>query len=234
MAWKYIVLRLANREVPIIFPESLVHRQVAEAITGMYAQTAVEMSNGMLTAAALDKLTEAIVPVAAGEVTLDIGKASGGSETLGVRSRPTDSAWLRNYSYHHGIIENLEVVPTPGVIHVPPTPVLRCLLCHGDIPIDGYDDVVTVDNGGACHGVCYRRWQSGEHQPVCYMEERERWTTSEQSPQPKACATGSAATSPSTTTRASRKTTGSAGPKRSRRTRGRNRRGDGADTVEAS
>jgi hypothetical protein len=173
MAWKYVILRTGNREVPIIFPESLVHAGVAEAMKSYFAAVAVTMSSGMLSEESVGKLVADIGVVAAGEVAIDIGSASGGSETLGVQSRPTDSKWLQAYPYHHGL-SDIE----PDADQLPASPVRgrwTCELCSRPINTDGKraHRHVKVDSGWV-HQTCYRQWKMGKLRPSCHVDEHMR------------------------------------------------------------
>lgn len=158
MSWKYIILRTGNREVPIIFPDHLVHAQVADAIRGMYGQIAVEMSNGVIPmgSPAIQRLMDDIEPVAAGELTIDIGSASGRSETLGVESRPTDAKFLRSYSYHHGIMMDAEAEPSEPSIHTP------CLLCTKFFARGKRAHKFVRVGDGFCHPSCLKAFQAGD------------------------------------------------------------------------
>jgi hypothetical protein len=89
---KYVMLRCRigsiTKMVPIIFPNELVHQDVAEAITHL-----IGMKHGW----------DAEV-VGAGEVGgLDVSACSGGSETLSVSSRKEDASVINGYDYWHGI-----------------------------------------------------------------------------------------------------------------------------------
>jgi hypothetical protein len=102
MSWKYIYFKAGNREFPVMFPEDMVHSVMADAIRFYMLKTANDMSNGMLSREALEKLADEVKPVSAGFVTLDIGSCSEGSETLKIKARPDDAKRLRTHSYTHG------------------------------------------------------------------------------------------------------------------------------------
>lgn len=108
MAWKYVIMRVGNNEVPIIFPEHLVHSAMADALRDYYAKIAQTMSGNLLSPQAIEKLKQEIVPVSAGEVRLDVGPCSGRSETLGVEAREDDGQFLNSYNYHHGYVPESE------------------------------------------------------------------------------------------------------------------------------
>jgi hypothetical protein len=94
---KYVVIRVdhgdVGREIPVIFPESLVHSLVADAI--MQMEGVVEFKPRV---------------VSAGEVFIDDGiDCLGGSETLGVKSRGRkDDILIRSINYMHGIVMDEE------------------------------------------------------------------------------------------------------------------------------
>lgn len=94
---KYVVIEVTIsddvREMPIIFPNALVHSVVADAvIVGMQEQ----WKNAKYKA------------VSAGEISsMDVGdgSCSGGSETLKLKSRgKLDDHLIRMHDYMHGII----------------------------------------------------------------------------------------------------------------------------------
>jgi hypothetical protein len=103
MSWKYIIFQAGNREIPVIFPEDLVHSVMADAMRFYMMKVAHEMANGVLSREALAKLADELKPVSAGFVTLDIGSCSEGSETLKLKARPDDARRLRTHPYTHGI-----------------------------------------------------------------------------------------------------------------------------------
>jgi hypothetical protein len=102
MTWKYIIAAAGNQEWPVIFPGSMVHRLMADRIKDYFAMAALEMSNGVLSPAALLKLREEVRIVSAGEISFDTGECTGGSDTLGVRAREHDASFIRSYTYHGG------------------------------------------------------------------------------------------------------------------------------------
>lgn len=108
MAWKYIVMQVGNREVPIIFPDHLVHKGIAQAMKLYFGQLALSASSGMMTRDALKKLIKDLQPVSAGSITFDVGKCAGKSDSLGVRSRPSDTDLIENFEYTHGLTDGNE------------------------------------------------------------------------------------------------------------------------------
>lgn len=103
MAWKYIIVQVGNREVPLIFPGDLVHRLMFENYVDYFVGVALElMPQALVTKEAVENLRKAIKPISAGEISFDVGTCSGGSETLGLRAREHDAAFIRSYQYHYG------------------------------------------------------------------------------------------------------------------------------------
>lgn len=92
---KYVVLKVkvgsTEREMPFIFPNLMVHQNVAAYMVGL-----------LHTAHGWDDCEI----VAAGEVSLFGGvSCSGGSESLGVKSRgKQDEELFQMYDYLHGVI----------------------------------------------------------------------------------------------------------------------------------
>lgn len=97
---KYVMFELdtgdgLKRNIPIIFPNSLVHADVAEAIKHMRVGTQRNWDCPFV---------EAKV-VSAGELSIASSTTSGGSETLGVESRLEDSTIITMHDYFHGMKE---------------------------------------------------------------------------------------------------------------------------------
>lgn len=95
MGMKYIVLEIKNgdtkREWPIIFPDMMVHRQVADIVQNHLAVDC--------------KLNSRII--AAGSVSFFGGEVRcfGESETLNIESRGSEDAKLiKMFDYLHGIV----------------------------------------------------------------------------------------------------------------------------------
>jgi hypothetical protein len=99
MAWKYVMLRwkLSGStavDLPIIFPDKLVHADVAAAIMAM-----MEVNGYM-------KSDATIEPISAGMIEIILPEGLGGkSETLGLESVSQDATLIRNYAYNHGIAD---------------------------------------------------------------------------------------------------------------------------------
>lgn len=91
---KYIVFRISQngfeRDVPIIFPNQLVHAIVAVSMMDCLKQH-------------FEKFV--IRPVSAGTVNVPIAECSGESETLNLNSRHNDDNLIAMYDYFHGIVE---------------------------------------------------------------------------------------------------------------------------------
>ena len=90
MGFNYIIFRSPKqhgviREIPIIYPDILVHSDVAEA---------------MLKVPGMEKFK----PISAGSCTLMACSCEGGSSTLKLKSRKGDHNLINNYPYWHGII----------------------------------------------------------------------------------------------------------------------------------
>jgi hypothetical protein len=94
---KYVMLKIKqgsiNRLVPIIFPDLLVHSEVAKYIGNMLLRT---------------KTAQAVTPISAGDIDLNVSLVYGKSETLGLTACEDDSNVIRDYSYFHGICARAE------------------------------------------------------------------------------------------------------------------------------
>lgn len=96
MGWKYVMFELAMNsrddsvkfKFPVIFPDKMVHRQVAECLMPlmrMHGQGGARV-------------------VSAGSIEhLEADGLGGESETLGIESDPDDEATINGYSYFHGV-----------------------------------------------------------------------------------------------------------------------------------
>lgn len=86
---KYIMLRTVHddivRDVPIIFPNALVHGDVAAVIRHI-----VSMQHA--------------TPIAAGEINLVVESTHGSSETLSLEARDEDARTITLYDYYHGYV----------------------------------------------------------------------------------------------------------------------------------
>lgn len=92
---KYIMLKVSLQDgltklVPIIFPDFMVHEDVAEVI-----KVCLAMQHKM----------ESEV-YSAGEITFEEPHCSGKSETLKVDASDADSAIIAMYDYFHGLVDN--------------------------------------------------------------------------------------------------------------------------------
>jgi hypothetical protein len=93
MGWKYVMFENKIGETkflfPVIFPDKMVHRQVAE----------------MLRRAMPGWNADGVKPVSAGKIEhIDVTGLGGDSETLNLKSIPEDKNTIENYSYSHGIL----------------------------------------------------------------------------------------------------------------------------------
>jgi len=91
MGFNYIVLQTKTdglvREVPIIYPDTLVHEHVALAL-----QLVMSLYGNKPTV------------VSAGSIELSVGSCDGKSTSLGIKSRKNkDRILINNYPYMHGI-----------------------------------------------------------------------------------------------------------------------------------
>jgi hypothetical protein len=91
---KYIVLQVENPdgvdlELPVIFPDALVHRFVAEAMVHVLRR----------------RHDWVAVPVSAGSINLHPFSCSGESETLKLKARPQDRDLIAGLDYSHGVVD---------------------------------------------------------------------------------------------------------------------------------
>jgi hypothetical protein len=91
---KYIIFRVVDggveRELPVLFPDALIHAQVAKVLTGLMADAHAH----------LESMPR---PIAAGQVRLDAVICTGESETLGLLSRGTkDKRLIENFDLNKG------------------------------------------------------------------------------------------------------------------------------------
>lgn len=96
---KYIMLRIKDaadleRDLPVIFPESMVHALVFESIRGMRARIDNRIFRPYANATA----------ISAGTINFDDVSVSGGSETLGLEHRPEDARIITMHDYFHGLV----------------------------------------------------------------------------------------------------------------------------------
>lgn len=86
MGWKYVVIRTEHIDIPVIFPDTLVHKDVAERIRSIKALRDIGT-------------TEIL---SAGDLNLMIGSVGGKSETLGLESRGEEDQRLMD-SFAYGV-----------------------------------------------------------------------------------------------------------------------------------
>ncbi len=99
MAFKYIMFRHKDREFPIIFPSTMVHSMVADAIKQYFIAEAHDLGH---------RDWVAPKPVSAGEINLVVAACYGKSETLKVESRPFDASVITMFPYNHGFVGDSE------------------------------------------------------------------------------------------------------------------------------
>jgi len=88
MGWKYVVITNKLADYPIIFPDKLVHIEVATVCR--------------LIVPTIDKIEP--MPVSAGDIGyLEVEGIGGWSSTLQMNSRPIDERLINTYPYLHGI-----------------------------------------------------------------------------------------------------------------------------------
>ena len=85
--WKYIVIEVGDRKLPIIFPGELVHSDVAEAMERVVEQTAE---------------TKAVTSSAGSIPALQVLSTEGQSSTLGLNSRRKDADLINGLPYTGG------------------------------------------------------------------------------------------------------------------------------------
>jgi hypothetical protein len=89
---KYVMIRRGGQVLPIIFPEFLVHEDVANAIIGV-----LENMDG-------PNLQPREV-VSAGDVTVPLASCDGSSQTLGIGSRYNQDERLITFGQYSGYME---------------------------------------------------------------------------------------------------------------------------------
>lgn len=105
MGFKYIIVKKGNQELPIIFPDSMVHSLMFKCIRAM-TKAEIKAVYPMATDKMLKDAADSLEVVSAGSITIDVGATTGSSETLGKHSRPEDAAAIQAFPYTHGL--NLE------------------------------------------------------------------------------------------------------------------------------
>lgn len=82
---KYIMFQTKDgRKIPIIFPNFMVHSEVADKLKTIFS------------------LTNSVKVVSAGEIKISVSNCSGKSETLGVGVRKGDATLIHEYDYFNG------------------------------------------------------------------------------------------------------------------------------------
>jgi hypothetical protein len=103
MPWKYVIMQVGNSEVPVIFPERMVHLLVVELLQDYFVHEVLQAASFALSEASIEKLREAIKPIAAGSLEMVVTATHGDSETLHISSRPEDKARINSHPYDGGI-----------------------------------------------------------------------------------------------------------------------------------
>ena len=103
MAWKYVILQVGNTEIPVIFPQRMVHLLVAESLKDYFVRE-VQLAAGPLPVIST-QLRAQLRVVAAGELEMVVMNASGSSETLKIPSRPQDKDVINSHPYTGGVVE---------------------------------------------------------------------------------------------------------------------------------
>lgn len=93
MSWKFIMWAVGDRHYPIIFPEELVHSEVAQRIHPLFVQMAKSMPSDTIR-----------TPVSAGFIDgLVCTSANRESETMSMGSRPQDTGIINRHPYDKGM-----------------------------------------------------------------------------------------------------------------------------------
>lgn len=88
MAWKYIMVKVDDRQVPILFPSELVHADVWKYLRRPFYDAAKMGDPSVVSAGFVEGLAVAV--------------SMGESETLGIESREEDARIINNHPYEHG------------------------------------------------------------------------------------------------------------------------------------
>jgi len=92
MGFKYIMLEIDDnniqRQIPIIFPDVLVHEDVSKAISSLILGK---------------EYSPKVRTVSAGDITISVSSVSGESYTLKAKSREEDKVTINGYPYFHGL-----------------------------------------------------------------------------------------------------------------------------------
>lgn len=107
MGWKYVMLQVGDRAMPIIFPEELVHAHVAGAM--QLAVEALDPKKDLRPRQCESMLERGTAPVrSAGFVEgLACAIVIGESESLGVKSDDDDTQIINNHPYEKGMLSPL-------------------------------------------------------------------------------------------------------------------------------
>ena len=112
MSWKYVVIQVGNRAVPIIFPEQLTHSRVGEKVRDIFIEDAQSVMRQMgFTEEQLEKNRPALERgtkfLSAGSIgMLEVGMVSGKSASLEIASREgEDKEMINGYGVHGGLMD---------------------------------------------------------------------------------------------------------------------------------
>lgn len=109
MSWKYVVIRKGNQEIPVIFPDTLVHADMAEAVQRIFVEAAMETVPPVMVEDQMAKtrirsyILDALPIVSAGEIDFRVQHVGGRSLTLNINSRPPDRALITTWEYTKGV-----------------------------------------------------------------------------------------------------------------------------------
>lgn len=107
MSWKYVMLQVGDRAMPIIFPSELIHSHVAGAM--QLAVEATDPQKDLRPRQCEQMLERGTAPVrSAGFLEgLACAIAMGESESLGVKSDDDDTQLINNHPYEKGMLSPL-------------------------------------------------------------------------------------------------------------------------------
>jgi len=89
MSWKYIMVQVDDRALPVIFPGQLVHAEVWQRLRYPFYEMAKMKDPAVVSAGFLEGMAVAV--------------ATGESETLRIKARDEDTQLINNHPYEHGM-----------------------------------------------------------------------------------------------------------------------------------
>lgn len=102
---KYVVMKVGGQEMPVIFPNHMVHVEVAGAIKAMYAAIANAASGNILSQTARQEVINSVQAISAGDYNQISGECSGSSSTLNLPSRgKADTRLIAMHDYTGGYV----------------------------------------------------------------------------------------------------------------------------------